>query len=154
MNISNEQSSNKMIDKIQILPYKRQAMYYETDQMAIIHHSNYVRWFEEARINYLDQIDLKYSQLEEIGIMIPVLSVSLDFKSSVRFNDSVLITSAITFFNGVKMNIQYKIIDEATGELRTTGESKHCFVDKSFKPIHMKRDYKSVYDKLLLYMTA
>lgn len=144
---------NDTNNKIQILPYIRQAMYYETDQMAIIHHSNYVRWFEETRINFLDQIDLNYSKLEETGIMIPVLSVSLEFKSFVRFNDKVLITSTINLFNGVKMNIQYKIIDETTGELRTTGESKHCFVDKYFKPIHMKRDYKEVYDKLMLYKT-
>lgn len=144
-------SLNDNINSIQILPYKRQAMYYETDQMAIIHHSNYVRWFEEARINFLDQIDLKYDKLEQIGIMIPVLSVSLDYKSSVRFNDTVLITPAIELFNGVKMNIKYEIIDEATGTLRTTGESKHCFVDKCFKPVHMKRDFRDIYDKLLLY---
>lgn len=144
-------SLNDNINSIQILPYKRQAMYYETDQMAIIHHSNYVRWFEEARINFLNQIDLKYDKLEDIGIMIPVLSVSLDYKSSVRFNDTVLITSAIELFNGVKMNIKYEIIDEATGALRTTGESKHCFVDKCFKPVHMKRDFRDIYDKLLLY---
>ncbi|MDF2801321.1 MAG: acyl-CoA thioester hydrolase [Anaerocolumna sp.] len=144
---------NETNDKILNLPYKRQAMYYETDQMAIIHHSNYVRWFEEARINFLDQIDLNYSKLEEMGIMIPVLSVSLDYKSSVRFNETVLITSTIELFNGVKMTIKYKIIDETTGELRTTGESKHCFVDKCFRPVHMKRDYKNIYDKLMLYTT-
>lgn len=142
---------NDTFNKVPLLPYKRQAMYYETDQMGVIHHSNYVRWFEEARLYFLDQIDLSYFKLEEIGIMIPVLSVSLDYKSSVRFNDSVLIRPAIEVFNGVKMNIKYEIIDESTGALRTTGESKHCFVDKSFKPVHMKRDYKDIYDKLMLY---
>jgi acyl-CoA thioester hydrolase len=142
---------NDDLHKIQIAPYKRQAMYYETDQMAIIHHSNYVRWFEEARINFLDQIDLNYYKLEEMGIMIPVLSVSLEYKSSVRFNDTVLITSIIELFNGVKLNIKYDIIDEASGILRTTGESKHCLVDKCFKPVHMKRDFRAIYDKLMLY---
>lgn len=136
---------------IQILPYKRQAMYYETDQMGIIHHSNYVRWFEEARLYFLEQIDLSYFKLEEIGIMIPVLSVSLDYKSSVHFNDKVIITPTVENFNGVKMTIKYEIKDQVTGLLRTTGESKHCFVDKSFKPLHMKRDYGDIYDKLMSY---
>lgn len=45
-----------------IRPYLHNAKYYETDQMGIIHHSNYIRWFEEARIDYMNQIGLTYKK--------------------------------------------------------------------------------------------
>ncbi len=57
-----------------IEPYERTAHYYETDRMGIIHHSNYIRWFEETRIHYLDKAGYPYSEMEKDGVMIPVLS--------------------------------------------------------------------------------
>ncbi|MFQ7173111.1 MAG: acyl-CoA thioesterase [Thomasclavelia ramosa] len=60
-----------------IRPYLHNAKYYETDRMGIIHHSNYIRWFEEARIDYMNQIGLTYKKMEEEGIISPVLSISI-----------------------------------------------------------------------------
>lgn len=151
-NIINEAISHNVITGESIRPYIRQAMYYETDQMAIIHHSNYIRWFEESRIDYLEQIGLGYDQLEADGILIPVLGVSCEYKSSVRFNDKVMILAKIRSFNGVKMTIQYKVLDTDTNAVKATGESQHCFVNKDFKPINMKKHYKEVYDILISWM--
>ncbi len=58
--------------------YIRRAQYHETDQMHIIHHSNYVKWMEEARTAYLDQMGLGYKEVEALGIISPVVSISLD----------------------------------------------------------------------------
>ena len=68
-------------------PYIREAKYYETDQMGIIHHSNYIRWMEEARIDLLDQIGYPYSRFEEMGYMSPVLHADCEYKKSVKFDD-------------------------------------------------------------------
>ena len=57
------------------MKYIHQAQYYETDQMGIIHHSNYIRWMEEARIAYMDELGFPYKKVEEAGIISPVLSV-------------------------------------------------------------------------------
>lgn len=65
---------------LKITPYEREAHYYETDQMAIIHHSNYIRWFEEARTDYMEKW-FSYEYLEEEGVMIPVLEVGCTYKS-------------------------------------------------------------------------
>ncbi|MFU0826176.1 MAG: hypothetical protein ACFWTJ_01390 [Lachnoclostridium sp.] len=129
-------------------PYTRQAMYYETDQMGIIHHSNYIRWFEEARLHFLEQIHINYEKLESLGILIPVLSVSCEYKSSVHFNDKVIILPKITYFNGFKMTVNYRIIDSNNHTLKAYGESRHCFVNKDFKPINMKKSYKDIYEIL------
>ena len=47
------------------MEYVHQAQYYETDQMGIIHHSNYIRWMEEARIAYMDEMDFPYKKWKQ-----------------------------------------------------------------------------------------
>lgn len=127
-------------------PYARKAQYYETDQMGIIHHSNYLRWFEEARIDFMEQMGLSYASLEQLGIMIPVLNISCIYKQPVRFNNSILIHSVISSFNGIKMSITYTITDEEDKITYSTGETEHCFLNNSFKPVSLKRDYPEVFD--------
>lgn len=126
-------------------PYERKAVYYETDQMGIIHHSNYIRWFEEARDHWMTEMGMSYEEIEAKGILIPVLSVSCEYKKSVRYNETVLIEVKLTAFKGVKFMAEYRVTNKETGELKVTGTSSHCFVDKELKPIHLKRDYPEVY---------
>ena len=126
--------------------YEHQAQYYETDQMGIIHHSNYIRWFEEARTNLLDQLGFGYDQMEKLGIIIPVLAITCTYKSMVYYNDRVYIIPKIEEFNGIRLTISYRIVDKATGVLRTTGESKHCFLDKTNRPISLKKEQTKMYD--------
>lgn len=130
-------------------PYYHLAKYYETDQMAVIHHSNYIRWFEEARVDYLEQIGLGYDKIEAAGIYSPVLGVSCEYKSSVRFNEKVIIRTKLKAFNGIKMKIEYQVLDAITKQLRATGESDHCFITTDFKPVSLKKDYKEMYDSLI-----
>jgi acyl-CoA thioester hydrolase len=130
-------------------PYYHLAKYYETDQMAVIHHSNYIRWFEEARVDFLEQIGLGYDKIEAAGIYSPVLGITCEYKSSVRFNEKVMILAKLKFFNGIKMTIEYQVVDAVNKQIRAIGESKHCFVTKDFKPASLKRDYKEMYDILI-----
>jgi acyl-CoA thioester hydrolase len=142
--------SNDMLNKERELkPYFHLAKYYETDQMAVIHHSNYIRWFEEARVDYLEQIGLGYDKIEAAGIYSPVLAVTCEYKSSVRFNETVMILSKLKSFNGIKMIIEYQVLDAETKQLRAVGESKHCFVTTDFKMVSLKKDYKEMYDILI-----
>lgn len=132
-----------------IIPYVHDAKYYETDQMAVVHHSNYIRWFEEARVDFLEQIGFGYDRMEEEGILSPVIGVSCEYKSSVKFHDKVVITPKLLFFNGITMNIKYTVKDMETGVIKAIGESKHCFVSNDFKPISVKKYKKELYDLLL-----
>lgn len=111
-------------------PYVRKAFYYETDQMGIIHHSNYIRWFEETRIDYMEKMGFSYRRLEDAGVMIPVVEVGCCYKSMVHFGDTVRITGRITEYTGSRMTVEYEITDDTTGELMTTGFSKHCFMSR------------------------
>ena len=58
--------------------YEHRTQYYETDQMGIIHHSNYIRWFEEARTDLMRQMGIGYDEMEGQGIISPVLSVTCE----------------------------------------------------------------------------
>lgn len=135
-----------------IKPYVREAKYYETDQMAVVHHSNYIRWFEEARIDFLEQIGLGYDKIEAAGVYSPVLGVTCEYKSSVKFHDTVMVTAKLKSFNGIKMKIEYQVLDADTEQLRAIGTSEHCFVSTDFRPISLKRDHKEMYDILIRYV--
>ncbi|MBH1940848.1 acyl-CoA thioesterase [Mobilitalea sibirica] len=133
----------------ELKPYIHLAKYYETDQMAVIHHSNYIRWFEEARVDFLEQIGLGYDKIEDAGIYSPVLGVECEFKSAVRFNEKIFVIPKLVYFNGFKMTIEYRVLDVDSHQLRARGETKHCFVTNDFKPVNLKKDHKDMYDILL-----
>ena len=129
-----------------IKPYERSVKYYETDRMAIVNHANYIHWFEEARIYYMEQCGLAYKMVEERGILIPVLGVNIEYKRSARFGDTVLITEWITKFSQVRFEITYEVIDKETGELCAKGKTSHCFLDKDLNPVRLKKDYPDIFE--------
>ena len=128
--------------------YERRAQYYETDQMGVVHHSNYIRWFEEARVDFLRQAGAGYEKMEADGIISPVLSVSCQYKTMVRFDDQVVIRLGILSYTGIKLCISYEVRDRESGEIRCIGESSHCFLGKDGKPVSLKRQYPE-YHKIL-----
>lgn len=128
-------------------PYIRHANYYETDQMGIIHHSNYIRWMEEARLDVMKQADISYKELEEMGIIIPVLSVTCQYKNMVHFDDTVAITVKTIKYTGVKFELEYEFKDVETDKLYTTGTSSHCFLDKNYRVFSLKRNYPQLHEK-------
>ncbi len=134
----------KMSIKNHIAPYMHRAKYYETDQMGIIHHSNYIRWMEEARMDAMSQFGISYNNMEKNGIISPVVSVSCQYKSMVHFDDIVQIQVSVTKYNGVRLDLAYEITDNSTGELRTKGTSTHCFLDKAGHVISLKHDFPDI----------
>lgn len=128
--------------------YVHKVQYYETDKMAIVHHSNYIRWFEEARVDWLEQIGCTMESIEEEGVLIPVMSVTCNYHSMVHFGESVIVKLKVEKFNGIKIEMAYEVVDEKTGELRTTGTSTHCFIDNEGKLLSLKKSRPEMYEKL------
>ncbi len=132
--------------KMDIKTYKRKTHYYETDKMGIIHHSNYIRWFEEARLDLLDQIGCGYEKMEEEGIISPVVSVSCNYKAMTKFNEDISIIPVIEEFTGIKLVLSYRVIASETGEVKAIGRSEHCFLNEKNRIISLKKSNKKVYD--------
>jgi len=129
--------------------YERRINYYETDRMGVVHHSNYIRFLEEARCSMLDKMDIPYSYLEEQGIMIPVLGVNCSFKQHVTFDDIIMIEPYIKDFNGVRLTVGYNVINKSTNSTVLTGETKHCFTDMNLKPIRLHKSFPDISDKFM-----
>ena len=124
---------------MELNPYRRTVQYYETDQMAIVHHSNYIRWFEEARLDQLTQLGIHYPLLEAKGIIIPVVDISCSYLLSARYGDEVTILPTLVQYSGVRMVYQYEVRHCITNQLLATGSSTHCFLDEQRRPISLKR---------------
>ena len=132
--------------------YERKVNYYETDRMGIVHHSNYIRFMEEARCKMLDEFDFPYSSFEEQGVMIPVLGVNCNFKHHVTFNDTIIIKPFVKEFNGVRLTMGYTITNKETGDIVLTGETKHCFTDMNLRPIRLQKKIPEYYEKYNMLM--
>ena len=129
----------------EIKPYERKPFYYETDKMGVVHHSNYIRWFEETRIFFLEEAGYSYAKMEENGVMIPVASAECKYINAVRFGDTVLIVPKIEEFNGFRLSVSYRVINKETGGLSATGFTTHIFTDMCMKPVRTKNSYPEIY---------
>lgn len=138
---------------ITIKPHEHMVQYYETDQMKVVHHSNYIRWFEEARIDVFEQIGLGYKHMEEMGIISPVVSVQAQYKTMARFYDVVDIEVKFVKYTGIRLYIDYIVRDRESGEVRCIGRSEHCFIDDSGKIISIKRSYPDIHDTMMQYIS-
>ena len=88
------------MESLKTYTYCRKAQYHETDQMGIIHHSNYVKWMEEARIGYMNQMGFSYKKVEELGVISPVVEISVAYKKQVFFDDELQVRVSIKKYNG------------------------------------------------------
>lgn len=127
--------------------YKHTVQYYETDKMGITHHSNYIRWMEEARVDFLAGIGYSYDRLESEGIISPVLAVDCEYKKSTVFPEVITIDVAVTEFRGIRLKIKYSM-KNADGELVCVGHSSHCFLNAEGRPVQIKKKHPEFYNLL------
>ena len=121
--------------------YEHKIQYYETDKMGITHHSNYIRFMEEARVDWLDKIGWSFAKLEGMGLTSPVLSVKCEYKKSTTYSDVILIKLSLESYNGIKMKIKYEMTNKETNEVVAIGETQHCFLNDKGFPIIIKKSY-------------
>lgn len=127
--------------------YERKINYYETDRMGVVHHSNYIRYLEEARTEWLEALDMPFDLLEKNKITIPALGVNCTYKHHVTFGDTILIKTYAKEYTGVRMTVGYEITDKKNGNIVLTGETKHCFTDSNLKPISLKKHAPQFHEK-------
>lgn len=127
-------------------PYQHKVQYYETDKMGIVHHSNYIRWMEEARVDFLGQIGWNYKKLEDNGIISPVTAVECKYRVSTFFDDVITIFVWVEEFKGVKLKLRYEMKREDI--LVCEGHSEHCFLNAEGKIMNLKREKPAFYETL------
>ena len=118
--------------------YLRKAQYHETDQMGIIHHSNYVKWMEEARIAFMDETGMSYRSLEESGVVSPVVSIAVEYRKPAGFDDEIEIRVSVGKYSGARLELAYTMFNRTKGEVCAEASSVHCFM-KDGRLISLKR---------------
>lgn len=126
----------------------RKVHYYETDKMGITHHSNYIRWMEEARTDFLNQNGCGYAKFEAEGAVSPVLSLECQYKHATTFEDEIRIHVSLVKYTGIRLTFQYTMTNTKTNETVFIGKSEHCFIGQNGCPVLVKKRFPEL-DSLL-----
>ena len=125
--------------------------YAETDQMGIVHHSNYVVWFELGRTELIKEIGFNYAQMEKEGILSPVTDIQVSYKHPTTYGETVVVKTWVQAYDGLRVTYCYEILNEQ-GTVCVLGESTHVCVRKdTFRPLSMRKhlpEWHAVYEKI------
>lgn len=128
-------------------PYIHKVQYYETDRMQVTHHSNYIRFMEEARVSYLSRIGWDYKRMEQEGIISPVVEISCKYRKTTTFEDVIAVEVYVKEVSSVKLKLGYRM--RSGDELIFTAESVHCFLNEKGAPLHLKKELPGFYEALM-----
>jgi acyl-CoA thioester hydrolase len=135
-------SMNKCITKMT-------TRYYETDQMGIIHHSNYYRYFEVARTDYLKNlIGMTYKDIEEQGVRMPLVDNSCKYKTPALYDDELTISTVIREMTVARIVFDYEIIRESDGAFIAQGHTTHALTNAENRPINLKKHNPELFERL------
>ena len=121
------------------------VIYADTDAMGIVYHTNYIKWFEVGRNEYLRELGYPYFRLESEKLWLPVASVECLYKAPARYDDILEITAWMSELKAASLTMSYEIRKEETGELLVTGSTRHAITDDQMKPVRFKRYNPELY---------
>ncbi len=136
------QKSHKILN---MFTFQHEVKYYECDRMGVTHHSNYVRFMEEARVAYLDQLGYGFDKIEAEGVFSPVVAIQCSYKSPTTFKDIVDIEVAISKVSEMKFDFTYTM--RVGQKTVCTAQSTHCFIENG-RPVAISRRLPELYNKL------
>lgn len=129
-----------------IKPYIHKVNYYETDKMGITHHSNYIRFMEEARLDYMEQLGFGWDKMEALGLASPVIAIEAEYKKSTTFPDEISITVKTEKCSAFKLVVGYEMkVGEA---VVFNGKSTHCFLGTDGRPVMLEKTHPELWKAL------
>lgn len=120
--------------------------FYDTDAMAVVHHANYIRWFEIGRVEFLRKAGITLNELMEDGYVFPITEIQAKYVNSARFDDELLIETTPESLTKVKMAFNYRILRASDNTVLVTGFSQNVFT--SIKTGRITRLPEKYYAKL------
>ena len=126
--------------------------YQDTDQMAVAHHANYVGWLEIGRTEMMRSAGIAYSDMEKLGLLLPVVDMSIQYRRPAHYDDSLVVFTRVASFSAVRLEFEYEVrrIEEAPnpssdigitpyGELLTSGTTMHMWINREWKPTRVDK---------------
>lgn len=118
-----------------------EVRYAETDQMGVVHHSNYIVWMELGRTQLIHDLGFSYAEMEKNGVLAPVLDVQVSYKKPLTYGDKAIIRTWIESYDGFKVVYGYLILNEE-GDTSVSGFTSHVCVKKdTFRPIRLQKAF-------------
>ncbi|HEX7057947.1 MAG TPA: thioesterase family protein [Bacilli bacterium] len=154
------------------------ARYQETDQMGVVHHANYLGWFETGRTEWLRSAGSSYHQLESLGLFLPLVDLSIKYRKPAHYDDLIAVYTSLTDFSAVRVQFDYEVrrIADAPagaaalqsgqhaksgeggfgvapeGELLSSGSSRHMWLNREWKPARLDKIAPEVFRLLQSYL--
>ncbi len=119
--------------------------YAETDKMGIVYHTNYGIWYEMARTDYIKELGYLYSDMENLGVMLPVVDLNIHYISPSYYDDNITIKTTVSKLSPVKMEFLYSTYRNGNENPINTGMSVHAFVDRNMRLINLKKFLPEIY---------
>lgn len=145
---------------------KLRVRYQETDQMGVVYHANYLNWFELGRTEFIREWGIPYKEIEQKGLLLPVIDAELHFKQPARYDDKVRIYVRIVKFSNIRLEFDVQIRREPEiqgdlsesgmlkedelpqGDLLVSGRTKHVWINDQWKPVRLDREAPQIYSLL------
>lgn len=106
-----------------------QVQYYETDQMSVVHHSNYIRYYETARTDFIKSLGVSYRQLEESGTIMPMVTVNCRYIQPAKYDETLTIKTILKELPTSRITFYYEVYNQA-GKLINEGQTVLAFINQ------------------------
>ncbi len=117
--------------------------YAETDAMGVVHHRNYLVWFELGRVEYMRQAGKEYADVERGGVYLAVSEAHARYLAPARFGDQVTVRTTLGELRSRGLRFDYTVVAAATGQLLVEGYTRHVPIDRASRVTHMPEDLRA-----------
>lgn len=125
---------------------KIRVWYSDTDRMGVVHHSRYYPWFETARDNFIRSAGISYLEMEEKGLMLPLVESRARYIVPAKYDDEIEISCSIAKLTVVRCLFEYEAVRMADGEVIVRGETLHAFCNSDMHPINCQKKFPEFFD--------
>ena len=131
--------------KLNVIAIKDRVRFVETDMMGVVHHANYLRWFEMGRVAYLRAAGVELMELMKNGYLFPITEVTCKYKNSGKFDDEFAIRTVMAEFTKAKMTFSYEVVRLKDEAVLAVGKTTNVFTNMEGKITRLTNEY---YDKI------
>ena len=125
-----------------LIATKYRILYADTDQMGMVYHANYLRWFEQARNELIRQRGLTYPEYEEMGYYLPVVEANIRFYKPAKYDDIIRTEAQVAFIKKASLQFEYQIFRDAGNELLVKGFTRHANLNHQQKVAVFPSNFK------------
>lgn len=123
--------------------------YAETDKMGIVYHSNYYIYFEVAREDFIKAAGIEYKDMENMGIMMPLVETRCKYHEGAKYADELIIETSLKEISPIKVVLKYNVIRKYDNKTIAEGETTQAFVDtNTFKIVNLRKKYTNLWNKI------